>query len=111
MFNRDYLDEPEKYGLVKEHFKNLESGYEEKTHVRLKEQNYMDRGITGFYTPKELVEYYGDCQCERVYYEKDYGCDEYNRPCIAIRDFLVVYADKDFHSEIMATRKKNRVLI
>lgn len=110
MFRPEYLDEPEQYGLVKEHFTDLEKTYKEKTHVRLKSENYVDRGITNWYTPKELVKYYGDCKCERVYYEKDYGEDEHGRPNIALRDFLVVYADKDYDKEIEEERKNKELI-
>lgn len=59
-----------------------------KTHIVI---NGVDYGIDKNFTGKELIEKYGDCECETINYEKEYGEDEEGRPMISIRSFLAVY--------------------
>lgn len=65
--------------LKEKYYQNNESI---KTHIRI---NGVNNGITGFYNDKELLEKYGECEAETVYYEKDYGDG-----AIAIRRFLAI---------------------
>ena len=60
-----------------------------KTHIII---NGKDTGISHL-SGKELIEKYGDCECEIIRYEKDYGNDG-DGPIIAIRSFLQVYVNQ-----------------
>ena len=81
--------------LVKEKYKDLKESCV-KVHLTCK------NCLAGFYSAKELVKWYGDCECEIVSYEKDYG---EGRP--AIRSYLLIHSDKDYDEEIMKARRKN----
>lgn len=65
-----------------------ENGKNIKTHLVI---NGVDNGISGYFSGKELIENYGECECETIEYEKDYGEDEEGRPMIAMRSYLAVY--------------------
>lgn len=86
--------------IVKDYITQMGSGTN-KVHLRI---NGEDNGITGFYTNEELIQYFGDCSCEVVSYEKDYGDG-----AIAIRSFLAIYinrADRVIDDLIQIIRKK-----
>ena len=93
-------------GLVKDYCLNLKNKFSIDTHIRLKSDEYMDRGMTNWYYPDELVKWYGNCECSMKYYQKDYGEDDYGRPIIAIRSFLIVYANQDFDEQIIKEREE-----
>lgn len=59
-----------------------------KTHIVV---NGIDYGYTGSFSGEELIKKYGECECETISYEKDYGEDEDGAPIIAIRSFLAIY--------------------
>lgn len=94
-------------GIIKEKFDKDNTNCDMSVHVVLKEQGYRDRGFTGRYTPAELVKWYGDCECEHEYWEKEFGYEDDGRPVIGTLDCFVVYAEKDYHEEIMKEREKN----
>lgn len=62
-----------------------------KTHIVV---NGVDNGISGYFSGQELIEKYGECECETIEYEKDYGLDEEGRPMIAMRSYLAVYVNQ-----------------
>lgn len=62
-----------------------------KTHIVV---NGVDNGISGYFSGQELIEKYGECECETIEYEKDYGEDEEGRPMIAMRSYLAVYVNQ-----------------
>ena len=58
-----------------------------KTHIII---NGVDEGPRGI-PSQELIEKYGDCECETITYEKDFGIDEENKPIIALISYLAIY--------------------
>lgn len=60
---------------------------EVKTHIIT---NGVDEGPR-MISSQELIEKYGDCECETITYEKDFGFDEENNPIIALISYLEVY--------------------
>lgn len=60
--------------------------------------------LAGFYTAEELIKWYGDCECEDISYEKDYG-----EGMPAIRSYLLIHTDKNYDKEIMKERKNNEI--
>lgn len=60
---------------------------EVKTHIIT---NGVDEGPRMILS-QELIEKYGDCECETITYEKDFGFDEENNPIIALISYLEVY--------------------
>lgn len=71
---------------VKEFLKD-NGGKEIKTHIIT---NGVDEGPRSF-SSQELVEKYGNCECETITYEKDFGFDEEDRPIIALISYLAIY--------------------
>lgn len=60
---------------------------EVKTHIIT---NGVDEGPRRF-SSQELLKRYGDCECETITYEKDFGFDEEDNPIIALISYLAVY--------------------
>ena len=58
-----------------------------KTHIIV---NGTDTGISHF-SGKELIEKYGECECETITYEKEFGFDEEDKPIIALISYLAIY--------------------
>ena len=58
-----------------------------KTHIII---NGVDEGPRRI-PSQELIEKYGDCECETITYEKDFGFDEEDNPIIALISYLAVY--------------------
>ena len=95
--NKMYLEgeHHDKVMLIKDRYSNSEEK-SIKTHLTC-----GPGGITGFYTPKELIKYYGNCESVIIYYEKDYGND-----MPVIRSFLLIETDVDYNKKIMEERNE-----
>lgn len=73
---------------VKEFFENRDKSYSIKTHMRAKDDDLMDWGITGFYMPDDLIKAFPNNECWEEFYEKDYGDG-----AVAVRSFFVLIVD------------------
>ena len=82
--------------LVKERFKDSKE-----TSIKVHVSCYPF--LAGFYTAAELIKWYGNCECEWVSYEKDYG---EGRP--AIRSYLLIQSDENYDREILGEREAKK---
>ena len=68
------------------------------THIGDERCNYL----MGFFSAKELIKYYGECECKQETYE-DLEQDVDSEVIINFR-FLIIYSDDNYSDEILKER-------
>lgn len=89
--------------MEKSEIKTIKERYKNSKETHIKTHLTCESGIVNWYSAEELIKWYGDCDSQIVYYEKDYGdCHP------AIREYLLIHSDINYDKEIMEERKNAR---